>query len=109
VLTVARFQNIDQFATHFVTSSQYAVAKQMFQFSITQTLGFQTQHTTVARKSVILEISLNPYAQGSSISHVDYTTHTNTSYFLMRFLQDRGVSLQKTIWSAKIIPAELLF
>lgn len=45
----------------------------------------------------ILETSLNPLQVGSSISHCDYITYSNTSDFLMRYLQDRGKTLGQSI------------
>ncbi|OAD78524.1 hypothetical protein PHYBLDRAFT_62710 [Phycomyces blakesleeanus NRRL 1555(-)] len=42
---------------------------------------------------VILETSLVPFQRGSSISHVDYNSYTDTPDFLMRYMQDRGVTM----------------
>ncbi|KAL1918916.1 uncharacterized protein VTP21DRAFT_2297 [Calcarisporiella thermophila] len=46
---------------------------------------------------IVVETGIKPFADGSSISHVDYATYTNTSDFLMRFLQDKGLSLQEAV------------
>ena len=46
---------------------------------------------------VVLETSLKPFQPGSSISHVDYATYTNSPDFLMRFMQDRGVTLAESV------------
>ncbi|KAG9286285.1 hypothetical protein G9A89_014271 [Geosiphon pyriformis] len=96
--TSSRFSDIDTFANAFVESSQYDTAKTMFKYAITKnSLGFLLKGAKSPQDALILETSLDPYQQGSSISHVDYKTYTNTSDFLMRYLQDRGVSLQDAI------------
>ncbi|CAG8525302.1 5912_t:CDS:2 [Ambispora gerdemannii] len=93
-----KYTNIDDFAQGFVDSPQYAVAKQLFNYATTSnSLGFMPRGTKDPNDAIILETSLNPYQQGSSISHVDYSKYTNTSDFLMRYLQDRGVSLQNAV------------
>ncbi|KAL7311783.1 hypothetical protein PS15m_009502 [Mucor circinelloides] len=46
---------------------------------------------------IILETALQPFQPGSSISHVDYATYTQSPDFLMRFMQDRGLTLAEAI------------
>ncbi|KAI9028079.1 hypothetical protein CLU79DRAFT_737630 [Phycomyces nitens] len=46
---------------------------------------------------VVLETSLAPFQRGSSISHVDYQTYTDTPDFLMRYMQDRGISMAEMV------------
>ncbi|CAG8724278.1 6835_t:CDS:2, partial [Ambispora leptoticha] len=94
----SKYSNIDEFAQGFVDSQQYNVAKNLFTYAVTaNAMGFLPSGTNNLKDAVILETSLKPYQQGSSISHVSYTKYTNTSDFLMRFLQDRGVSLEDAI------------
>lgn len=46
---------------------------------------------------IVLETALQPFQPGSSISHVDYTKYTKSPDFLMRFMQDRGMTLAEAI------------
>lgn len=46
---------------------------------------------------IVLETALQPFQPGSSISHVDYATYTKSPDFLMRFMQDRGLTLAEAI------------
>lgn len=66
--------------------------------------GFSTKPGTLGiqllkdKKSwIMLETSLRPFQPGSSISHVDYSEYTDTPDFLMRFMQDRGLSLDEAV------------
>ncbi|CAG8556041.1 1198_t:CDS:2 [Paraglomus brasilianum] len=94
----AQIRDINAFASAFVTSPQYQVAKNTFKFAITKgAMSFLPQGETNINNAVTLETSLNPYQQGSSISHVDFATFSKTPDFLMRFLADRGVSLGDAI------------
>ncbi|CAG8588123.1 1105_t:CDS:2 [Paraglomus occultum] len=94
----AQIRDINAFANAFARSPQYQIAKNTFNFAITKgAMGFLPQGETDLNNAVLLETSLNPYQQGSSISHVDFATFTKKSDFLMRFLADRGVSLGDAI------------
>ncbi|CEP11277.1 hypothetical protein [Parasitella parasitica] len=46
---------------------------------------------------IVLETALQPFQPGSSISHVDYARYTESPDFLMRFMQDRGLTLAEAI------------
>jgi hypothetical protein len=46
---------------------------------------------------IVLETALKPFQPGSSISHVDYARYTKSPDFLMRFMQDRGLTLTEAI------------
>jgi hypothetical protein len=48
-------------------------------------------------ETIILETSLKPFQPGSSISHVSYANYTHTPDFLMRFMQDRGLTLEEAV------------
>ncbi|KAG2209445.1 hypothetical protein INT47_008288 [Mucor saturninus] len=57
------------------------------------TLGIQLSK----EEWVVLETGLTPFQPGSSISHVAYSEYTHTPDFLMRFMQDRGLTLQEAV------------
>ncbi|KAI8642246.1 hypothetical protein BD408DRAFT_443606 [Parasitella parasitica] len=46
---------------------------------------------------IVLETALQPFQPGSSVSHVDYAKYTESPDFLMRFMQDRGLTLAEAI------------
>ncbi|ORX88708.1 hypothetical protein K493DRAFT_306400 [Basidiobolus meristosporus CBS 931.73] len=93
------FNSEEEFSTMFAHSPQADVAKRTFSLATTgKTLAFLPKNITGAEKPVILETSLSPYAQGSSVSHVDFKTYSNTPDFLMRYMEDRGVSLETTVY-----------
>jgi len=94
----AQIRDINAFASAFTTSPQYQIAKNTFNFAITKgAMGFLPQGETNLNNAVLLETSLNPYQQGSSVSHVDFATFSKNSDFLMRFLADKGISLGDAI------------
>lgn len=93
-----QYSDFTTYFLDFVQSPQYQLALQMYQICTTaRDLGFMPANGSTADDVLVLETSLNPFAEGSSISHVDYNTYTNTSDFLMRYLQDRGVTLSQAI------------
>jgi hypothetical protein len=68
-------------------------AKEMYRLGTTRgCLGFKPPNDTAV--AFILESNLEPFQPGSSISHVDYEVYGKSPDFLMRFMQDRGVTLQ---------------
>ncbi|KAG9293626.1 hypothetical protein G9A89_005629 [Geosiphon pyriformis] len=92
------FSSLKSFRNAFEKLPQYDTAKTMYKHSITKnSLGFLPRGTKDIKDSLILETGLGTYQRGSSISHVDYQTYTNSSDFLMTFMQDDGVSLQDAI------------
>jgi len=56
-----------------------------------------TKNTVKTPEGVYLETSLEPFQQGSSISHMDRTTYTGTSDFLMRFALEPGFTTNDLI------------
>jgi hypothetical protein len=46
---------------------------------------------------IVLETGLKPFQPGSSISHVAYEGYTHTPDFLMRYMQDRGMTLDDAV------------
>ncbi|KAK9762470.1 hypothetical protein K7432_011748 [Basidiobolus ranarum] len=94
----APFVSEAQFVSTFAVSSQYSAGVRLFNLSTTpQSLAFLPKNTSTSADPIILETSLKPYAQGSSISHFDYKTYTNTADFLMRYMEDPGTTLEATI------------
>ncbi|RUP47551.1 LOW QUALITY PROTEIN: hypothetical protein BC936DRAFT_145596 [Jimgerdemannia flammicorona] len=94
----AKFSGYDTFFTQFIASPQYQTAVSMFKTSITSyDLGFMPTNGSTLADVFVLETSLNPFAEGSSISHADYKTYTNTSDFLMRYMEDRGVTIRDAV------------
>ena len=59
-----------------------------------ETLGI---HLSSQKNPVTLETSLRPFQPGSSISHVSLAHYSHTPDFLMRFMQDRGLSLEEAV------------
>lgn len=71
-------------------------AKEMYRLGTTRgALGFQAPNDTSV--AFVLESNLDPFQPGSSISHVDYEKYGKSPDFLMRFMQDRGVTLQNAM------------
>ncbi|CAG8828224.1 7_t:CDS:2, partial [Cetraspora pellucida] len=92
------FTNGQDFITKFKASSQYQLALQLMTDAITpNSLGLLPVNSTNVKNAIILETTLNPYRSGSSVSHLDYKTYTRTSDFLMRYLQERGISLRQSV------------
>ncbi|GBB84495.1 hypothetical protein RclHR1_11050012 [Rhizophagus clarus] len=86
------------FINTFPSSPEYQITQKMMNISTTsKSLGILSLNKTDIKDAFILETSLIPYLPKSSISHCDYTTYTKSSDFLMRYLQDPGVSLKKSI------------
>ncbi|KAI8878673.1 hypothetical protein K501DRAFT_151978, partial [Backusella circina FSU 941] len=46
---------------------------------------------------ILLETGLKPFQPGSSISHVAYEEYTHKQDFLMRYMQDRGMTLDDAV------------
>lgn len=71
-----------------------ANSPQVFKLSTTAgSLAFVTNN----KARMTLETSLNPYQPGSSVSHADLKTFSDTSDFLMRFRVDPGTSLADAV------------
>ncbi|CAG8458424.1 3397_t:CDS:2 [Dentiscutata erythropus] len=93
------FTSIQDFVTTFNASSQHQLALNMMVYATTpNSLGLLPPKSTDISNATILETTLNPYRSGSSVSHFDYKTYTRTSDFLMRYLQERGLTLRQSIY-----------
>nr|CAG8435636.1 13591_t:CDS:2 [Entrophospora candida] len=92
------FANLDAFIKAFSTTPQFKIGQKMLDVVTKEkTLGFLPHDKSSVNDSVILETSIKPFQHASSISHVDYKTYTNTSEFLMTFLQESGRTLNDSI------------
>ncbi|RCI05098.1 hypothetical protein CU098_005077, partial [Rhizopus stolonifer] len=76
-------------------SSDFSIAHTMYQYATTP--GSLGVFVSSEEAPVILETELQPYQPGSSISHVAFKEYTNTPEFLMRYMQDRGLSLSSAV------------
>ncbi|CAI2183926.1 17067_t:CDS:2 [Funneliformis geosporum] len=92
------YESAFDFLNQFVASPQFLVAKEIFSYFIKpKDLVFKPIVSDKEEDMTYLETSLNPYRPGSSISHVDSLTYTNTSEFLMTFTQEKGRTLNDNI------------
>ncbi|CAG8569484.1 10239_t:CDS:2 [Funneliformis caledonium] len=92
------FKNVDDFSDKFIASPQYLVGKEIFSYFVTpKSLVFKPSVSDKEEDMTYLETSLNPFERGSSISHVDIAMYTNTSEFLMTYLQESGRTLNDSI------------
>ncbi|CAG8537904.1 12827_t:CDS:2 [Racocetra fulgida] len=92
------FINGQDFIAKFKASPQYQLAlKMMAEATTPHSLGLLPPNSTDVKDAIILETTINPYRSGSSVSHVDYKTYTKTSDFLMRYLQERGITLRQSV------------
>ncbi|CAG8731290.1 8955_t:CDS:2, partial [Funneliformis mosseae] len=53
--------------------------------------------TNFVSDAVILETAINPFVQGSSVSHMDFATYLNTSDFLMMYKAVVGKTIEELI------------
>lgn len=94
----SKYDSTSAFISDFKSSSQYAIAKQMLEYATTSNnLGLLPLDSNDTSQAIILETSIVPYISGSSVSHVDYNTYTNTSDFLMRYIQNHGITLAEFV------------
>lgn len=71
-------------------------AKAMYQLGTTGgSLGFVAPNSSSV--TLVLETALSPFQSGSSISHVDYALYGDSADFLMRFMQERGLTLAQAM------------
>ncbi len=96
----AIFKSRDDFFSAFKASPQYKLALELMKYAtIPKSIGFlpKVNNNKGYDDIIMLETSINPYTTGSSICHLDYITYSMNSDFLMRFLQDRGFTLNEEI------------
>ncbi|ORY02117.1 hypothetical protein K493DRAFT_277530 [Basidiobolus meristosporus CBS 931.73] len=88
------FQNETEFMRAFNQSRQSTVASHFHKLATTKNaITFRVGKKASKADDIVLETSLNPFIPGSGITHLDYTTYSNTSDFLMRFTQLFGENL----------------
>ncbi|CAG8532006.1 3197_t:CDS:2, partial [Scutellospora calospora] len=83
----------DSFVSAFESSSQYNLAKNLYS-EATKPNSFALLSGS---NKIVLETSLTPYNSKSSVSHFSYETYSNTSDFLMRYMMERGITLQQYV------------
>lgn len=77
-------------------SSLWDEAKAMYELGTkAQSLGFVAPNDSSVM--LVLETGLSPFQSGSSISHVDYAMYGDSADFLMRYMQDRGLTLEQAM------------
>ncbi|KAI9473534.1 MAG: hypothetical protein EXX96DRAFT_578397 [Benjaminiella poitrasii] len=87
-------------ASLVATSAFTAAVKDMSRLA-TQPRSLGVVLTSSSLEDVmVLETGLVPFQPGSSLSHVDFETYRGTPDFLMRFMQDRGLSLAEAVRQA---------
>ncbi|CAG8521099.1 7260_t:CDS:2 [Acaulospora colombiana] len=88
-----QFATANDLLNTFANSPQFNLSQQlMFDAETPHTMSFLTN----SNDSVTLETKLNPFEDGSSVSHVD-TLYKSTSDFLMAFSAFNGVTLDEVI------------
>ncbi|ORX88480.1 hypothetical protein K493DRAFT_306589 [Basidiobolus meristosporus CBS 931.73] len=91
------FSSVEEFNQTFHNSPQYIHAARMVNLTTTpHTLAFVPRNASM-NEPIILETSLNPFIPGSSISHFDFASFSDSPDFLMRFMEDRGVSIDENV------------
>ncbi|GAA5801878.1 hypothetical protein HPULCUR_007335 [Helicostylum pulchrum] len=77
-----------------VLDPKFSFARDMNRYATVEgSLGIESSDEEV----IVLETALKPFQSGSSVSHVAYQKYTSSKDFLMRFMQDRGVTLEDAV------------
>jgi hypothetical protein len=85
------FNSMDDFKIEFANSPQFIEAKKMFNISAKSgMIAFRNPNENL---DILMETSLVPFMPGSSISHLDRNTVSNTLDFLMKFKAPYNVTL----------------
>lgn len=93
ILPIGTNLTTSEFFDKFQRSSAFDLGKRLAKDAVTPlTMSFVTSDNT----RVLLETKINPYAQGSSISHVD-TSYNDGPDFLMEYSMTPGITLDKLI------------
>ncbi|RHZ82651.1 hypothetical protein Glove_106g6 [Diversispora epigaea] len=91
------FSTADDFFSKLTNSPEWDVAKYLFKkATLEKSMMFVPRDTDII-DGTVLETSLDPYAPGSSISHVSEALYTGTSDFLMRFALEPGITINDLI------------
>ncbi|KAJ9061161.1 hypothetical protein DSO57_1023290 [Entomophthora muscae] len=94
------YRSSNELIAAFQSSPQYSLGQRVLKMATTPGgMGYLTgkQTPTTPNGTLILETSLNPFAVGSSISHVAYKPYSNTEEFLMRYEMAPGSSLSSLV------------
>ncbi|CAG8711263.1 19542_t:CDS:2 [Dentiscutata erythropus] len=91
-----KFDNKTAFVNAFKSSPQFSFAADIFnKASTASSMAFMTHDAKTVNDACLLETSLEPYLSGSSISHTDFSTFSNSTDFLMIWKAPRGVTLDQ--------------
>ncbi|CAG8447892.1 10892_t:CDS:2 [Scutellospora calospora] len=84
------FSSKNSGTVNFAGTPQFKLAQQLLTAASTpSTMNFVTN----SKDKILLETSINPFQDGSSVSHVDSKTFTTNSDFLMMFAAKDGITL----------------
>ncbi|RIA82642.1 hypothetical protein C1645_496971 [Glomus cerebriforme] len=93
-----QFQNVQDLLDTFGNSPSFQISSSLIADSqTTKTFAFQPHNAKNTDDLIFLETNLNPFQQGSSISHVDIVTFNNNSDFLEVFNAKRGQTLDQVL------------
>ncbi|CAG8482211.1 11288_t:CDS:10 [Diversispora eburnea] len=94
------FSTANDFFNELMASPEWTnVAKYLFKkATLEKSMMFVPRDVDIV-DGTFLETSLNPYAPGSSISHVSEAVYSDTSDFLMRFALEPGLTIDDLIIS----------
>ncbi|CAG8695586.1 3502_t:CDS:1, partial [Dentiscutata heterogama] len=91
-----KFDNKSAFVSAFKSSPQFEFAVDIFnKASTASSMAFMTHDAKNVNDACLIETSLVPYLSGSSISHTDFATFSNSTDFLMIWKAPRGVTLDE--------------
>jgi len=85
------FINKKEFAIDFANSPQFIEAKKMFNLSTMS--GMISFNNPIENLNILMETSLVPFLPGSTFSHLDNNSVSNTSDFLMKFKIPHNITL----------------
>ncbi|CAG8589230.1 6856_t:CDS:1 [Funneliformis mosseae] len=90
--------NLSSFNNEFQNSPQFEAAKKVLSLStVKNSLIFMAKGTKKTKDGFVLETSLETYAAGSSIVHVDFNKYSHDSDFLMIYNSVAGVTMNELI------------
>ncbi|CAB4445449.1 unnamed protein product [Rhizophagus irregularis] len=95
-----KFPSVQALLTSFQRSESFLTSNDLIIDSqTTKTFAFQPKSAKTTDDLIFLETNINPFQQGSSISHVDIVSFNNNSDFLEVFNAKRGQSLDQILAS----------
>ncbi|KAL7319679.1 hypothetical protein PS15m_002787 [Mucor circinelloides] len=86
------FRNMVDLANAWYNSDEYASSKQLY----TKAVTFLDVLAVIDNEPLLfLETSVNPFSSGSSLCHVDQSQYLNTTEYLMVYLANAGVDINR--------------